>query len=253
MTPNHSTFVPRVFATVILLTLVLVPTPARAADINWGTPQQITGDSDVSTNGALIGAFNVGDTGVPSTTVNGVTFQSFPAPGGNGSSGNFTMTGGGGVFQSNTGGGSTMPPFSNLSPQYQTLLSSYVIPLFGPATLTISGLMVGGSYEFQFWSNNSSDMFSYQITATGGSNSVSLASNGKSMEGGRGQFVLGSFAADATTQSISFIGDGDGGFLNGVQLRAVPEPATGGLLLMSVLMGLVYLNRRAKPQENKAE
>lgn len=254
MTANHSTFVPRVFATVILLTLALVPALAPAATVIWGPPQQISGDSDVSTNGSLIGAFNIGDTGVPSTTVNGVVFGGFPAPGGNGSSGNFTMTpGGNGIFTSNTAGGSTMPPFSNLSPQYQTLLSSYVTPLFSPVTLTMSGLMIGQEYQFQFWSNNSSQQFGYQITATGGGSSITLSSNTKGMEGGRGQHVLGNFVADAATQDISFLGDGDGGFLNGFQLRAVPEPQTGILLAMSVLVGLVYLNRRAKLQHNNRD
>ena len=251
MRPNHSTFVLRVFAALILLTPALVPTYAPAADINWGVQQQITGNSDVSTNGSLIGAFNVGDTGVPGTTVNGVTFQSFAAPGGNGMSGNFTMTpGGGGVFNSNTAGGSTMPPFINLSPQYQTLLSSYVVPLFSPVTLTISGLTVGGQYQFEFWSNKSSDMFGYQITATGGNNSISLGSNTGGAVGGLGQFVVGSFTADAVTQNISFIGDGDGGFLNAFQLRQipVPEPRLGIPTLVLVFGGLVYISRRAKPQ-----
>jgi hypothetical protein len=248
MTLNRSSFVVRLCAALILLTSALVPTFTRAANIVWGSPQQITGDTDVSTQGTLIGAFNVGDTGVPSTTVNGVTFQSFAAPGGNGSSGNFTMTaGGGGVFNSNTDGGSTMPPFSNLSAGYQTLLSSYVTPLFSPVSLTISGLVVGKLYEFQFWSNLSSQMFGYQITATGGNSSVTLSSNTGGAEGGLGQFVKGTFTADATTQVISFLGDGDGGFLNGFALRQIPEPNTTALLIVGLVgAGLFHLRRRVK-------
>jgi hypothetical protein len=248
MTPNHSTFIGQACAALILLTATFT----RGADINWGSPQQITGDSDVSTNGTLIGAFNIGDTGVPSTTVNGVTFQSFPAPGGAGTSGNFIMTpGGGGVFNSNTSGGSALPPFSNLSSGYQSLLSSYVTPLFSPVTLTISGLVVGGQYEFQFWSNLSSQMFGYQITATGGNNSVNLSSNTGEAEGGLGQFVIGDFTADATTQTITFLGDGDGGFLNGVQLRQVPEPRPALLLVLGlVCWGLFHARRRVKAATN---
>ena len=250
MTPNHSTFVARLCAVLVFVTLASVPRLAHAANIIWGSPFTITGDSNVSTTGNLIGAFNVGDTGVPGTTVNGVIFQPFAAPGGNGMSGNFTMTpGGNGIFNSNTAGGSNMPPFSNLSPQYQTLLSSYVTPLFSPVTLTISGLMVGGQYQFQFWSNLSSQMFGYQITATGGNNSVTLISNTSGSVGGVGQFVTGSFIADATTQSISFLGDGDGGFLNAFQLRQVPEPA-GIPFLGLIFGGLFYIRRLVKRQES---
>ena len=249
MKPNHSTFVLRVCAVLVLFIPALFPALTRAANITWGSQQQITGNNDVSMNGVLIGAFNVGDTGVPSTTVNGVVFQSFAAPGGTGMSGNFTMTpGGGGVFNSNTAGGSTMPPFSNLSPEYQTLLSSYVTPVFSPVTLTISGLMIGTQYQFQFWSNLSSQRFGYQITATGGSNSITLSCNTGGAEGGLGQFVSGFFTADATNQNISFLGDGDGGFLNAFQLRQIPEPKTS-LLLVAALVGggLFQVCRRIKP------
>jgi len=247
--PNHSTVVVRLCAGLILLASALFPTFTRAANINWGSPQQITGNNDVSTNGILIGAFNVGDTGVLSTPVNGVIFQSFAAPGGNGMSGNFTMTpGGNGVFNSNTAGGSTMPPFSNLSPEYQTLLSSYVTPLFSPVTLTISGLMIGSLYEFQFWSNLSSQTSGYQIKATGGNNSITLSCNTGGAEGGLGQFVRGTFAADATNQNISFLGDGDGGFLNAFQLRLIPEPNTTVLLVVALVCGgLFHVYRRIKP------
>jgi hypothetical protein len=249
MIPNHSTFVLRVCAVLILFIPALFPTFTRAANIVWGSPQQITGDTDASTQGTLIGAFNVGDTGVPSTTVNGITFQSFAAPGGNGSSGNFTMTpGGGGVFNSNTDGGSNMPPFSNLSAGYQTLLSSYVTPLFSQVTLTISGLVVGKLYEFEFWSNLSSQTSGYQIKATGGNSSVTLSSNTGHAEGGLGQFVRGTFTADAATQNISFLGDGDGGFLNSFELRLIPEPKTTVLLVVALVCGgLFHVCRRIKP------
>ncbi|MGZ5005174.1 MAG: hypothetical protein ACXV8H_06615 [Chthoniobacterales bacterium] len=215
---------------------------ARAASVTWSTPQQISGVTDVSTTGNLVGAFNVGGTGVPSTApINGVVFQSFAAPGGAGSSGNFAMSpGGGGVFTNNSGG-SANNPFASLPSAYQTLLMSWVIPLFDPVSLTISGLTIGAQYQFQFWSNDSSDQFSYQITATAG-NSITLGSNDGHANGGLGEWVIGSFTADATSQSFSFLGDG--GFLNGFQLRQIPTgnavPESGGTfaLLGLALAGL---------------
>jgi hypothetical protein len=249
MTSHKTSIIPRIISASVLGTLTLLASVAQSANITWGAAQQISGSGDVSTTGALIGGFNVGGTGVPSTVVNGVTFQSFAAPGGNGSSGNFTMTAGGGVFDSNTGGASPNPPFSGLPAGYQTLLSSFVVPLFGPATLTMSGLVVGMQYQFQFWSNNSSDRFGYTITATAG-NSVGLSSNTSFAEGGLGEWVIGSFTADAATQQITFSGDGDGGFLNGFQLRQlvpptnqVPETGSSLALLAGAMAGLALLHR----------
>ena len=222
MHPQTNRITPRIIGASVLGAFTLLASVAQSANINWGTPQQISG----------------------------VTFQSFAAPGGNGSSGNFTITSGSGVFANNTGGASTGAPFSTLPAAYQTLLSSYITPLFGPATLTMSGLVVGMQYEFQFWSNLSSQQFGYQIMATAG-NSVALLSNTAGADGGLGQWVTGTFTADSLTQSITFLGDGDGGFLNGFQLRQISQPTgqvpdTGSTLALLglTLAGLVAAHRK---------
>jgi hypothetical protein len=138
-----------------------------------------------------------------------------------------------------------------LDPNYQTLLSSFVVPLFSPVTLTMNGLTIGMQYQFQFWSNLSSQMFGYQITATAG-NSVSLSSNVDGADGGLGEWVTGTFTADAAFQNISFIGDGDGGFLNAFQLRllqgggSVPEPGSTLVLLGIAASGLLIAQRKLR-------
>ena len=55
----------------------------HAAVINWQTPVNVTGDSDVSTAGTLVGAVNLGTPNGPSatTTVNGVTFAALNGSG----------------------------------------------------------------------------------------------------------------------------------------------------------------------------
>jgi hypothetical protein len=104
-------------------------------------------------------------------------------------------------------------------------------------------------YQFQFWANNSSDQFNYQITASAG-NSVMLGSNADRVEGGLGQWVIGNFTADSATQSITFLGDGDGGFLNGFQLReapigpSVPDSGSTFALLGCACAALVVVRRR---------
>src|SRR3982751_1109012 len=46
----------------------------QASSITWSSPTTITGDTDVSTTGSLVAAFNFG---YSPTTVNGVTFSTF--------------------------------------------------------------------------------------------------------------------------------------------------------------------------------
>jgi hypothetical protein len=62
--------------------------------------------------------------------------------------------------------------------------------------LTITGLTSGDIYSFQFWSQSGGS-----TTATAG-NAVTVGG------GGNGQFAIGTFTADATTQAISFSAGG---------------------------------------------
>src|SRR5438874_12160706 len=50
---------------------------AEGSVITWGAPTNISGDSDVRTDGTLVAAFNMNG---PAVTVNGVTFASFTYP-----------------------------------------------------------------------------------------------------------------------------------------------------------------------------
>ena len=169
---------------------------SRAAIIQWGLPTLISGDNDVSTDGTLIGAFNIGHA-VTNTTVNGVTFSALQFAGTSVTSGDFNFT----VATSQLAGadffGSTLPPFSNLSAPYQVLLSSGGGSISDRVTLTISNLAVGAAYEFEWWSNYSAGNLAPGDTtiATAG-NSVSLIPNVSNVAGGVGQFTIGNFVAD---------------------------------------------------------
>ncbi len=74
---------------------------------------------------------------------------------------------------------------------------------YTPMTLTMAGLTVGQSYEFQCWTNTSGPT-AITNTATAG-NSVMLDANTTDANGGLGQFAIGTFIADNTvSQVISF-------------------------------------------------
>lgn len=230
--------------------LVLLPQLASAALITWGSATTISGDTDVSTSGTLVGAFNIGGTGVPSTTVNGVTFQSFVVGTTGGTAGNFALSGSGILINASD---STSPPFSNLSAAYKTLLAT-ATNTSSPITLTISGLTVGDTYQFEFWSHASNPNYvgNRPVTANGDGGTVLVNSNASNAVGGLGQFAIGTFLANSSTQTISFSGP-SGVPLDGFQLRdttpisaPVPEPASLAIWGLSALSCAVVGYRRRR-------
>jgi hypothetical protein len=176
--------------------------------------------------------------------VNGVTFNGLAFTGSNNvTSGNFNFT----IpttFQSSNGFTTASAPFSNLSASYRALLSSGAGEFTNPITLTISNLTVGATYEFEWWSNASSVAGNSQTIATAG-NSVALGFNTSLTTGGVGQFAIGTFVANATTQTITFNSTSSSIF-NGAQLRqtvTASVPDTGSTLallsLSTAALGLV--------------
>jgi hypothetical protein len=217
----------------------LTTAASHASAITWGSPQNISGDSDVDTTGSLVGAFNIGVSGVGSTTINGVTFAGLALTGSNVTSGNFNLT----IatsFAGNNSVGFAAAPFNTLSAAYQGMLSTEAGDFTNPITLTMSGLTPGNTYEFEWWKNVSNGFESHTATATAG-NAVSLNSNTSAgATGGIGQFALGTFVADATTsQTITFSSTVQDTF-NGFQLRtgAVPEPTALSLAGLGLLVAV---------------
>lgn len=235
---------------------------AQAALVSWGSATNISGDSDVSTNGSLVSAFNFGSN--TSVTVNGVVFAGMQigAP-------QVVSVQIGGVHTlainperqdhtlKNFSTGSSVSPFTSLSVDYQTLLSSSAGSSFADRNnfLTLGGLTIGQSYEFQTWVNDAtvSGCCSYGINFDGvdlDPNTL-LDASFDVVAGGLGQFVIGTFFADAATQEFSYVrGEIEGG-INGFQLRALTTPTTvpepGSLFLVGVAaLGLGWSRRRAK-------
>jgi hypothetical protein len=251
---------PRQIVMLIVLGYAMsIAIPAHAAPIAWGTAQNISGDTDVLTIGTLVGAYNIGDTGVPATTINGVPFAPFEIPDGNSSAAHdahsITTFLGTLPLYTQPSLASASPPFSTLiDANYQTMLGTGVaatdpvvlfpIGVFPPLLqLTLEGLTPGIDYTIQLWSNDS-------VLEYGGENmlvdGVSIDSNTTSTTGGTGQYLIGTFTADATSQSISFLGSDGPPLLNGFQIRAVPEP-TGfalGTLAAFCLIGATRRNRQ---------
>ena len=260
--------------------LGLTTITSHAAIITWSAATYISGNSDVSTTGTLVVARNFGGTGVPSATVNGVTFLPFAV---DGTTNSFTV---GNAKLSTPSAGDPIQPaatatFQALSAQYTTLLTTATtLKADRQYTLTLSGLTVGQAYQFQVWVNNSTrgypgptsvlgDAFNFPTTVGDGlGNNVSLYAGDNGIGGGPngtnraptpGQFAIGTFTADLVTQSFTLQNGEISGWVNGFQLRTipaaaavVPEPgsALAGLLALGVCLS--GLGKRSHRQTAEA-
>jgi hypothetical protein len=213
---------------------------AQAAIMNWGAAQNITGDLDVSTVGMFLEAYNLGGA---TTTINGVQFLGVTfSPGTTIAVGpNDTLTDSFNISEANLS--SSAAPFSNLSSSYQTLLGTVAGPgVDSPMTLTLSGLTVGVTYQFETWINVSNLQFSGSTNITSGGNTVGLNQDTSGVVGGLGQFVIGEFTADSNSQAIGFGGDSFAD--NGYELSiAAPEPSFLPMLAVFAA-ALVWVRRR---------
>jgi hypothetical protein len=259
----HRSLIRRSFVAVALGLVLLVPSSSWAAMITWGPATTISGNSDVVTTGALLYAYNMGDTTVAATTVNGVTFapfaipNTFPSP-------QSVVVGDVGLAESPYylfgyslfGSGST--PYANLSTAYKTLLDSAAFA-DAPATITVSlgGLTVGQDYTVQWWTSDASLRYGSLTTASGVS-SVTLDPNTTDTDGGLGQYAVGTFTASSTAETFTLTGSpgsslADYPMISGLQVRTyapgptpVPEidPAGMGSVLALVTGALGLLERR---------
>jgi hypothetical protein len=233
---------------------------ASAAAIAWGSAQNISGDSDVSTTGTLLYAYNIGPAGVGTTSVNGVSFAEFAFPvfsdfQDTATTATVSFVENPGTLVSFSNLGSNATPYSGLSGAYQTLLNGGASTT-NPATVTVTlnGLTPGDQYLLQWWSSNAANRTgqfaeSLQQTTAAATNQVTLDSNVTNADGGLGQFAIGTFTADASQQQFTL--DSSPQFttaplINGFQVRAVPEPSTCVMALAGLACGGSSMLRRRK-------
>jgi hypothetical protein len=181
--------------------------------IAWNDAVTISSTGDVSTNGTSVWAYSFGAAG--SNVINGVTFTGESSP-----TGNVNVITDLSLISIAYGNGSGT--FSTLSSAYQDVLKSGAYRGGLNSTITLNGLNIGSEYEVQLWMNDSrnrADMDSIPRMATiaGTSFVVDYNTAGSNTNDGVGQSMIGTFTADASTQSIELLSAAPQ--LNAIQLR----------------------------------
>jgi PEP-CTERM motif len=235
--------------------LAAAASPALATSIYWGGARDTMGPSDISTSGWLVKAFDSGGSGA---TVNGVTF----AAGG-------TASDDIKLFPN----GSTFDRFDDnadlgdvgLDDLLRTGDYAQRIGSAGAETVSLSGLTIGNRYQLQIFfmdqrgSRNSPPQGCYQldpgrmscndrrVTFSTGDSSVTLEADpdNNSSAAPFGQFLIGTFYADASFQDFVISGSVVQQ-VNAWQLRfdPIPEPSTW-FLFASGLVGVAWMRRTA--------
>ena len=176
------------FAPTVIATLALT-TVARAADVLWDSPQPITGPGDIIADGDLIAAVNEGNStlvvdpgGLNLTFAAGNDFPNSPFNSGNLGSGDAAFDS---VLNQADWGGTGANPHS----------------------FAIGGLDVGDTYDIQmFVSDIRSCCNGRSMQITGGANTANVYMGDNAGSPSAPQYVVGTFTADATSQSFSFLG-----------------------------------------------
>jgi hypothetical protein len=237
-------FTRRAACAAVGLVALLAVEPAKAAPILWGSANTISGTSDVSVVGTLHASANFGGS---DETVNGVLFNAFPVSGNPTTVGNITLSSTGSLLQfTYSAPATTTAPYGDLPTEYKNILSPFAYTDIQSQQVTVSGLTNGSAYAIQFWVQDPrNDGFVVGRTVTVGTTTLDV--NTTDTLGGLGQWVVGTFTADATTQSFDLIPGGSPAatYANAVQVRLVPEPSTLALagIGLTALAGLEVRRR----------
>jgi len=186
----------------INLSAAVLSLPSHAADIAWDEAQNTINKSDLI-EGRIIHALNGGE---PLTVNNGgssgATSYNFAATQYSGLT--FTPAITSAIFTGATNGAA-----STGDAQFDSLLNSLTHTTSGTilGTQTIEGLSIGSIYQVQVFFNDQRSASSNRKMIFGdGANTITLSG----ASGNFGQYAIGTFTADATTQSLTHATDGFG-------------------------------------------
>ncbi|MBN2163162.1 MAG: PEP-CTERM sorting domain-containing protein [Pontiellaceae bacterium] len=220
---------------------------ANASSVTWSPRSSISGASDVSTDGTYFGSWApYVELGGSALAVNGVTFAN-DLPGYSRSV----------VFQNS---GSDFGDPGTGDANYNTLLGSAIYSDLGTGAgfngsgcyFSWGGMTVGHEYQIQLWVEDTRNTGTrrweniFGDEGPHGSEALDFPADGT----GLGMYVIGTFTADAPTQTLNIEpwtnGGPQYGQVNLFQVRdltVIPEPATLGLV-GAFGVGALFIRRR---------
>jgi len=224
---------------------------AQNANIAWQSPTAISGTSDVSTLGTLVGTWGPGDDWGGGNRsdyfpVNGVTFAAY-------GSGPFAS------FVSTSGLDDRYEYYNSpgtLDANYNYVLQTSIYSYGENISLTWGGMTAGDTYELEFWvqDGRNSTTAERSETLTGGANTSGALAYGSGSTG-PGDYIIGTFVSDGTgteTLTVTPSGGPDIGPSAQVSLMelrditSVPEPST--LAFLATGAGAMFFGFRRKCQ-----
>ncbi|WP_178931573.1 PEP-CTERM sorting domain-containing protein [Oceaniferula marina] len=217
----------------ILTALAAGTTLAPAAVISWGTATAVdasaTGGLQVSTAGTFVEAFNAGGGTTGTTTVNGVVFTNTDTD-----------------LLNNQWNGPGSPVIDDAweaggaDAHYDALLSTAEYGGGGGFfTIDLGGgkLSDGQKYELQVWFVEDRSGLDGRVMHFSDASAANFADVND-------QFVIGTFTADGTSQTLGLDAQGFGNaHISAYQLRAVPEASSAALIGLG---GLSLILRRKR-------
>jgi fibronectin type 3 domain-containing protein len=204
--------------------VVSAPFNITTASGGWGPATLITADSDISTTGTLVYAYNWNGSNV---TVNGVTFTGTRSVSNVGT--DLLLTQGPSPLMCDLPA-NWISQGIPISQQYQALVGSAAYSDYAGDyfTVQLNNLINGHIYQIQIWSSDSYyDQASTMVSGLVG-NSVTLKKDSNNGYGGAGQFTIGTFTASGSSLVLTLTGVGPfvpdkGAMLNALQVRDITE------------------------------
>lgn len=235
-----------ILTAVVAAACLMFTSSANAAPVTWDANWTlVTNETAIQTLAGYTTFGGVNFNGVNTLINNGSQNVSFTgiAQNASGSTAGITVGSTGFAFQS-TGNNSNVASAVGAPQTWGTVLDRVIGDDNNSATIDLSGLTVGDSYYVQFFSNTPDGGINATTTiSSGGADSPAFGAHG----GGVTRYIIGSFVADATSQSFAITGAEPtfGALVVGVQPQAIPEPSTYALAGMA-LMGFAGFARWRK-------
>jgi autotransporter-associated beta strand protein len=192
-----------------VLSVLATVVQAQNETVTWQTPTNISGDSDVITQGTFYGSWAPYDGNANTLPVNGVVFQGYSTPPG------FTVSGNDSGYS-----GFTDPNTTNAN--YNTLLETATYASSGSGVITITwNDTPGHTYLIEAWANDGRGNGRSE-TFTGGVNTSANVLFGNTP----GQFITGTYVADSSgseTITLSGVNSANGDYpqINLLQIRDI--------------------------------